>query len=237
MLLKRHLNEDFHEYVRYVKRAYPGNASAYDTRFESQLKNFHKFAFTMKLWSTSDLELDARSQIFLLEAASDAIHVSLFVSLGAQRPTQFLMRAVVENIMRHLYFHDHPIEFHKNILNNTERPTVKALFDYASSHPVLIPYMLKHDAVANLHGHYSELCKGVHASSISDMSLCSHIDEVKPSLQMATKNAKIALNIFREVNYILLAFHRERTGNLNDETYWLLISSLLAKAKRAYFSV
>jgi hypothetical protein len=201
------------------------------------LTTMHRVAFCLKLWSSEPLGLPDYSRLFLIESASDAQAHILSLSQGMFRATAFLQRAICENIVRHIYFTDHPIEFSRTIIQGKERPTTEHLFDYARMHPSINSYLSEFNAVDSLHSFYTDLCKFVHASTVVNMELSYYLEDFSLDRSSLVTASSRMLGIHHAITFILLVFHKNNTGRFSDETYRFMLQNLTKSARKAYYSI
>src|ERR1700674_4341730 len=76
-------------------------------------KKIHRATYSLVLWRFRLRGLPDRGKVFIEEIASDALQILPQCLMGYGKTTKLLTRGIVENVLRHLYFSDHAIEFHK----------------------------------------------------------------------------------------------------------------------------
>jgi hypothetical protein len=79
----------------------------------SAARTIHRLTYSLIVWKFRLNKLPLRGQVFLDELASDAIQILPQIMLGYSKTTKLLIRGVIENGLRHVYFLDHKIEFHR----------------------------------------------------------------------------------------------------------------------------
>lgn len=227
--------QDAADCLNYLVNRYP-KADFSSALVKEHLTIAHRVAFCLKLWSTENIGLPDYSRLFLIETASDAQANILASSQGLFRATAFLQRAICENIVRHFYFTDHPIEFSRTIIEGKERPTTDTLFSEARKHPMISPFLSNFDAVELLHSHYTELCKYVHASTVSNMELSEFLENFELNETQLVASTNHLLGIHHSSNFLLLVFHRNRTGRFTDETFRFLLQNITKEGRKAYYA-
>src|SRR6266404_2741112 len=74
-------------------------------------RRIHGYTYSLILWRFRLRGLPAHAKVFIEEIAFDALQVLPQVLMGFSKTTKLLVRGIVENTLRHIYFSDHPVEF------------------------------------------------------------------------------------------------------------------------------
>ena len=124
-------------------------------------------------------ETCAHGQVFIDELASDALQILPQVLSGYNKSSKLLTRGMIENVVKHVYFCDHPVEFARMHLPKKWYITVSELFDYMKHHPAFDDTRDKFDAVANLAGIYSELSEFVHGGTVRHLEMKEALEKLR----------------------------------------------------------
>lgn len=144
----------------------------------SRFKVFHKLTFPFLIWDHCLTHKEPYRRYFVREARSDSIHAVLTVLIGCRKSASLLLRGLIEDILRHIYYFDHPVEF--NLLSKyKEYVPFRDLITYVKKHPKLSRLLEKTDCLARLQQVYETTSKYVHAKSEKFMQLSKALDEIK----------------------------------------------------------
>lgn len=121
---------DFARVLEFLRgtRVVPQDAS--DAMLE-HAKSIHRKTYCLILWRFRITDLPMSGQAFMDEIASDAIQLLPQIMMGYSKPTKLLMRGIVENTLRHIYFTDHPVEYIRLNRDKKWYVNVETLFEYA----------------------------------------------------------------------------------------------------------
>ena len=101
---------------------------------------------------------------FHIEAQNDGLTSSVLVMSGLWRPALKSLRSLIENVIRCLYYMDHPVEY-RLWEAGAARPPFQKLFEYLEGHPDVKAFSEGASAIGLLKGEYSKLSNVVHASA------------------------------------------------------------------------
>lgn len=167
---------------------------------------------------------------YLSELSADGVGVAHALLSGDLRGARFYLRSAIENLLRHLYYFDHPIEFEWTN-DEQERFYIEpsALREYAARLSVFRPSA---ECLSELSALYSSLSGHVHTGATAGMTLRQSLADMKvtdatlaaflPDLQLMAKNA-IAL---------LFLFHYDRVNDIDARAKRWLIDQLDQKRKK-----
>ena len=173
-------------------------------------RRIHSMTYTLILWKFSLKKLSSYGSPFVEEIASDALQVLPQVLLGSSKTARLLMRGILENTLRHIYFSDHPVEF--EIMNRESRwfMDVKALVEYAKSHPLFSVTEPQFAAIGKLYSIYSDLSAAVHGRRVIDLEMRKSLQHISLNKVTANKEADLIKQCAECCNFVLAVFHRAR---------------------------
>src|SRR5437868_8745607 len=126
--------DDFSLVIEFLKARgiVPANPTA---SLVSNARRVHHATYSLILWRFRLKNLPEHGKVFVEEIASDALQVLPQVLMGYGKTAKLLIRGIVENTLRHLYFSDHPVEFAR--MNRDAKWYVRMddLFDHIKGHP------------------------------------------------------------------------------------------------------
>ena len=179
MSRKRHNNSDadFENVTDFLKRR-GSLAQPVTPNMLTVARKIHRHTYSLILWKFRLEKLPAHGQVFIDELASDALQILPQVLSGYNKSSKLLTRGIIENVVKHVYFCDHPVEFARMHLPKKWYITVSELFDYMKHHPAFDDTRDKFDAVANLAGIYSELSEFVHGGTVRHLEMKEALEEI-----------------------------------------------------------
>src|SRR5437867_1342966 len=75
------------------------------------VKRLHRATYSLILWRFRLRGIPPHGRPFIEEIASDALQILPHALAGYIKTTHLLIRGIIENTLRYLYFCDHPVEF------------------------------------------------------------------------------------------------------------------------------
>jgi len=200
--------------------------------FVATARRLHRAVFSLTLWKFRLKGIPEHGQFFVEEIASDAIQIIPHSILGFGKTPRLLIRGIIENALRHIYFSDHPIEFKR--MNRDARWYLMSeeLFGYPGIHDGLMDLEPKFDAVNRLKTLYSELSATVHGRQVKDLQMCSSLSDIKFSERMFERQVAEVERCTASANFLLAAFHSDRFSAFDREDRRVILASMPAKARR-----
>src|SRR5271157_5643982 len=101
------VSSDFAAVLELLKDRGIVSAAAPETVVENA-KKIHRSTYSLILWRFRMNGLPEHSRVFIEEIASDALQILPQVMMGFGKTANLLVRGIIENTLRHLYFSDHP---------------------------------------------------------------------------------------------------------------------------------
>jgi hypothetical protein len=151
--------------------------------------------------------------------------------MGFGKPTKLLVRGIVENTLRHVYFSDHPVEFARMNRDIKWYISVQDLFDYASAHPLFSAAESKFDCINRLRTQYDNLSAGVHGRRVEDLEMHIALSKIKYSLEKGQKDAATVERGTEAVNFMLTMFHNEQFNKFELEDRRMILRTMPPKAR------
>jgi hypothetical protein len=227
------VSADFDEVVEHLKTVrllHP----APDPDAIAVARRIHASTYALLLWKFRLKKLPAHGKPFVDEIASDALQILPQVMIGFSKTAKLLMRGVIENTLRHVYFSDHPVEF--AVMNRDKKwyMEMKELLDYAKEHPDYILSEPKFDALAKLRSLYSELSGGVHGGKVSNLEMRAALAHIKFDMTAATKEAVSLEKVVEACNFMMAIFHREQLRRFAEADRRAILQSMSRKARQVY---
>jgi len=186
--LNKYVNEDFYEFITYLTSNYLiFNSISNDIK--GLLKKIHQRVYTIAIWSKKFSRYPENKKHFINEIRSDAIQSIPLVLMGYKKSTSLSLRNWLENITKHIFFFDHPIEFKRYLYENNYSISKKDLFEYLKYHPSINKAVKEDNIINKFNVNYSNLSKIIHGSII-----------LKPKTISCLKNIAFSFDYFKEYN-------------------------------------
>lgn len=173
----------------------------------AELKESHQIVFSFLIWDHYFEGVQSNRKVFIAELRSDSVQSIPLSLLGYKKPVALLLRGILENLLRHIYYYDHPIEF--TLLETGHHVTVKDLLIYAKLHPKFAGNKRLIHALTEIDQLYSEISKQVHAQSLDHMQLTKALEELKFDNNFFNWYYKQLKYISALANLLLAVFHSE----------------------------
>jgi hypothetical protein len=196
-------------------------------------KKIHRATYSLILWRFR-LQLPEHAKVFIEEIASDALQILPQALMGYSKTTKLVTRGIVENVLRHIYYADHPVEFERMNREQKWFMTMESLFEYAKIHPVFTATEPKFDAIARLRNLYSDLSAGVHGSKVRDLEMRIALNKIK--YEPATVHAEMLLveRCAESVNFLLAAFNQEKMDRFPLDDQRIILRTMPPRARQVW---
>jgi hypothetical protein len=196
------------------------------------IKAVHRATHSLILWRFRLRKLPAHGQVFIEEIASDALQILPQVAMGFTKPTKLLVRGIIENVLRHVYFSDHPIEFARMNASDKWYVSVTELFEYIRIHPLFRATEVSFDAITRLENLYDDLSAGVHGRAVRDFQMKVALSKIVYENSMGEREAVLAARCAEAANFVIAAFHLDQFRGLAVEDRRVLLHTMPPKARQ-----
>jgi hypothetical protein len=190
----------------------------------SSLRIIHKIVYSFLVWDSCIRKRNNCGKVFLHELRSDAIQSIPIVLGGYKKATALLLRGLVENTLRYIYYSNHPVEY--TWLNSGHYMQIKDLIDYAKKDPRFSSSERARESLDELWSTYTDISKYVHAQATKHMELVRAMEEIrfdhtffKWYLQKLKKFGSLA-------NLLLIMFNHDRYASFDPEFKRLLVRTV-----------
>lgn len=197
-------------------------------------KRIHGATYSLILWRFRLTGLPEHGQAFIEEIASDALQVLPQVMMGYIKTANLLIRGIIENTLRHLYFSDHPIEFARMNREGKWFMSMENLLEYPKIHPVFIKSEPRFDAINRLSTLNSELSAGIHGRTVRDLEMRTALNKIKYREDVVTKQRERVEKCTEAVNFALAMFHRDKMRAFQVEDQRIILRTVPALARKVW---
>lgn len=201
------------------------------TASRTDLRIAHRFAYSIvALVRAVPKSWPEHRRIFLEETASDAVHLLHSLFCGDARGTDFYLRSVLENFLRHLYFKDHPVEYGWLHERSAYFLSIEELRLYAKNVQVLAGNLKR--CLDSLIQAYSGLSRVVHSSTAPTLALRKTLAEIGLTKAESGRVAADIRRFGRDLVLLLFVLHDDLVQELPVERRRLLVDFLDKPRKR-----
>jgi len=227
------VTSDFEEVVEFLKQRHI-LAEDPSPDIIAAARSIHAATYSLILWRFQAKRLPSHSHVFLDEIASDALQILPQALSGYRKTTLLLVRSIVENVIRHIYFSDHPVEFRRANREKKWYLTFENLFDYLRNHPDFVEAEPRFDGINRLSTLYDELSAQVHGRKVTHLEMRRALREIALDTEVFRKQVKLVERCAESSNFLLLVFHRHRVRRFPDDCQRTILATMPALARRTW---
>jgi hypothetical protein len=195
-------------------------------------KRMHFATYSLILWRFRLQGLPEHGQVFIEEIASDALQIMPQALTGYGKTTKLLVRGVIENCLRHVYFKDHPIEFTRMNRESKWYMSVDDLFAYLLTHPSFLTTERKYDAINRLRTLYDHLSAGVHGRRVQNLEMRIALDKIIFSQDVFEEHVGFVERCAEAANFVLAILHFDQARGFQQEDRRIILRTLPTGARR-----
>jgi len=197
-------------------------------------KRIHRATFSLISWRFRLTHIPPHGKVFIEEIASDALQILPQVLMGYGKTAKLLIRGIVENTLRHLYFSDHPVEFERMNREQKWYVGMEDLFDYSKIHPAFLRTESTFDAINRLNSLYGDLSAGVHGRQVQDLEMRLALKKLVYSQPEANKQVQLVERCAESSNFVLAVFHQVRLTHFQPEDRRIILQTIPAKGRNIW---
>ena len=205
-------------------------------KMEALARQIHNATYSLILWKFRLTKLPSCTSPFIDEIASDALQIMPQMLLGYSKTTRLLMRGLLENALRFVYFYDHPVEFYQMNVRDRWYLATDKLFDYIKTHPNHAVAKKKFDAISRAHTLYSTLSAGVHGRSMKDLESRSSLSKIMFNPTTTNKDLQLLKKCSEAVNFIIAIENRHQLAKFRLADRKIIFGSMAPAARAAWHS-
>jgi hypothetical protein len=199
----------------------------------NELRKLHTITLSLIIWDHTFRSRSPHQKYFLKETRSDCIHSLFAVFTGCRKAANLLLRGVIENVLRHLYYFDHPIEF-QLIGQNDEYLQLKDLMQYIRKHPALYKTVEETACVLDeLEQTYKMASKFVHAQNLRFMQLSKALSEIAFDQRFFEWYVRKFGRVASHLNLLLILLHYEDFKAMNRDYKKVILKTMSKSNKKA----
>jgi len=196
-----------------------------------KLRLFHTITLSFVIWDHCLRRKAPNQKYFMKETRSDCINSVFAVFTGCRKAANVLLRGMIENTLRHIYYFDHPIEFQMLMLDEEHMP-FRELLQYSRKHPALSKAIREAACLEDLEQTYKTSSKFVHAQSLKFMQLSRALEEVEFDQKFFDWYVKKLGNIASNLNLLLVLAHSEEFRGMSPDFKRTIMKTMRKKNKK-----
>jgi hypothetical protein len=200
-------------------------------------KKIHRATYSLILWRFRLKGLPPHGKVFIEEIASDALQVLPQALMGYSKTTKLLARGIIENVLRHVYFSDHPVEFGKMNRPHKWYMSWSSLIEYASDHPIFIKSERGFDALNRIGILYGDLSAGVHGRRVEDLEMRIALNKIAYDDATIKRDLVLIEKCTEAANFILAMFHYEKMSDFQVEDRRTILRTMSPRARQVWNNV
>lgn len=197
-------------------------------------RHIHELTFSLILWRFRLKGLPDHAKVFLEEIASDALQILPQVLMGYGKTSKLLIRGIIENTLRHIYFSDHPIEYGHMNRDKKWYVNLDELSDYAKKHPHFCRTEQKFNAIDQLSSLYSDLSGGVHGRTVRDLEMRTALRKIRYDEAAAGAELSYLRKTTAAVNFLIAIFHSSEVRRFSTEDRRVILRSMPKNARETW---
>jgi len=197
-------------------------------------KRIHRATFSLIFWRFRLTGIPQHGKVFVEEIASDALQILPQVLMGYGKTAKLLIRGIIENTLRHLYFYNHPVEFERMNREQKWYVTIEDLFDYAKIHPAFLRTESKFDAINRLASLHSDLSAGIHGRQVRDLEMRLALKKIAYSQTEATEQTQLVERCTQSANFVLAVFHQDRLAHFQPEDRRIILQTIPSRGRHVW---
>jgi len=224
-------NEDFKEVKKYFEET-QNIIIPFESGNINSIKKIHETAYGY-LVLKSKLKINNHANIFLSEIQSDYLQLIPLVINGYEKLTMIVLRDILENTLKFIYYFHHPIEFILLEEKNKNYIFFEELIRYVCEHPNIKSHSDKLQLINRVKTKYSELSKYVHSKDSNYMHLIKYLKQIKFDKQFTVKFLAELKEIHSTIITLLILFLNEKYSSLSIPDRRFILNSI-SKADKKY---
>ncbi len=195
------------------------------------LAKAHRFATSLShLTKEAEGRVEHR-RIFLQEACSDSVHLVHSLFTGDARAAYFYIRSVVENIWRHIFFRDHPVEYAWIHERDGFYLTIEQIREFCKNTRFAKSFLS--ESMGNMSSAFSKMSGYVHSTSAASVVLRETLSDIKLSESQSSEIAGSINVLAKDVILMVTVYESELFEAMNSSRRAFCLDMLDTKRKAA----
>ena len=203
---------------------------------EADVRLIHGLTYSLMHWRFLVRTNEDHKRVFLQELASDAVQILRQSVSGYRKTVLLLVRCVIEDAIRHVYYWDHRVEFERMHRDPKWFVGSDELIDYLKTHPLYAPVRGRYDAPALLKDAYRRLSEDIHGRTVRHLEMRRTLSDVRYKEEAVRELGDRLRRVVEPVTFVLLRFHEPRVDRCPVEWRRTLIRTVPRSVRRLWRS-
>lgn len=223
------LKSDKEDFINYLKEN-SLNKRIFDDDIISKIGKMHSIIYSILLINKR-LKTTKHSRVYLDEILSDYIDIVPLLVSGYNKITKCILRDIIENCLKYIYFYDHPIEFTWLDWKEKYYLFIDDYLKYINDHPNFIPHR-DLELTSKIKTKYFELSKYIHSKNKTYMQLRKCLKSIKFDKKFIDEFLSDFITISDLIIMLLLLFTLDRFQKIHIKEKRIILDSLSRSHKR-----
>lgn len=233
--MKSQIEADFDDVLIYLKKL--GHLKDnINTRSVKKLRHIHYITHSF-LFITKKFQTNNHARIFLDEIISSYIQFLPMLTHGFYKVSAFLMRDILENTLKYVYYYNHPVELLWVESGSNYFVEIDQLLNYLEKHPTLNVHIQKENIRSKSKTLYQELSSYIHSKGSRHMHMIKYLEGFKSDERNFTEFYKKIVKITDITLFVILLFNWEKYVKIGTQEKRIILDSLSRNVKRYLQSI
>lgn len=200
------------------------------------IKKIHNSSFSFLLFKKR-LKVANHADIYIAEMQSDYLQIIALVLKGYEKLAMILLRDILENTLKFIYYFHHPIEFAQLADRNKNYISFEDLNRYVNEHPEIKAHSEDLHLLNRIKTKYSELSKYVHSKDSNYMQLVEYLKQIEFNKKFASEFITELNETHSIIMTLLILFFQEKYASLSIPDRRFIMNSISKKDKKYLISL
>lgn len=223
---------DFKEVTAFYKE-HPKASEVFAT---APIRNTHNTVYSYLVLS-GGIRVTNDAWAFASEIRSDYLQMIPLMVTGHQKLLWILLRDVIENSLKFIYYYHHPIELELLEVKTKNYVSFEELSRYACEHPRLSQHAAKMNLLSRVKDFYSEYSRYTHSKDVNYMHLVRYLKEISFDATWSLEYSKQLKGVHSLISSMLILFSLDKWGRMGADEKRFVLSSMSISDKRYLVSI
>lgn len=201
------------------------------------IKSIHEISYSLALWSYIHKDSTNTSKYYLDEIRSDCVQAIPLLLMGYKKPTSLLIRGIIENSLKHIYFYHHPIELQRLLTEDKYYISMENYYDYLHHHPTFAEEIDKYDFLHKLRETYREYSLLVHGKKLNSLQLYKSITQINFDRTFLLKYHTDFKKIGEIINFMFVLFYKHDLDNYRRDYKDIILNNMSPRQKKLFHKI
>ena len=196
------------------------------------ITKIHEITYSLALWSYIYKDSNNNSKYYLDEIRSDCVQAIPLLLMGYKKPTSLLIRGLIENSLKHIYFYHHPIELQRLFNEDKYYISMEDFYKYLYHHPTFIKQIKKFDFPHRLRETYREYSLLVHGKKLDSLQLYKSMTQIKFDRDFLIQYCIDLKQIGNIVNFMFVLFYKNEFDTYRKNYKTIILNNINSQQKK-----